>query len=115
MPIGDIVMVRTFLNQPIVRRVLNEDGKTVKICREKVFFALNQEKGAKCRGTAVSRDNVFKWDKTLLEEMVKFDKELDSKPVELTILWKKAVPYCGEGNLKLREMKSFQLNKTRNQ
>ncbi|MCL0057953.1 hypothetical protein M1N05_02670 [Dehalococcoidales bacterium] len=83
---GDIVMVRTFLNQPIKRRVLAVENSTIIIGTEEAW----QRHG---RGTKVPREQVFKWDEALFKEMQKFDEQLDSEPPQLEELWRKAIPY----------------------
>lgn len=92
MPKGDLVMVKTFFNQPIMRRVLSEDGRTVIICRDD-FFPAVQGENSKFRGTAISRDKVFKWDENLFNEMLRLDEQIGRELPQLIRLWEQAVPY----------------------
>ena len=87
MAIGDLVMVKTFLNQPIKRRICGVDDNSVAICTNESW-----EHG-QFTETKVPREQVFKWDQALFEEMIRFDEQLDDEPQQLVQLWKRAVPY----------------------
>jgi hypothetical protein len=93
MPKGDQVLVKTFLNQPIMRSVLRENHDKIVICREAFLRVLGEGKDHEFRGTAIPRNKVFKWDKALFDEMLKFDNQIENAPQQLTELWKKAMPY----------------------
>ena len=84
---GDFVMLRTFLNQPVKRRVCGVDDNSITICTEESW------QDQDLRGAVVPRERVFKWDEALFEEMLKFDEHLDNEPPQLSELWNRAIPY----------------------
>lgn len=79
---GERVMVKTFLDQPIVRYVLYE-GAT-EVC---VGKSVDQP-----QGWAVPKSEVYEYDPALLEAMMAFDNVLDERPEGLHQLWKRAKP-----------------------
>lgn len=92
MPKGDLVMVKTFLNQPIMRRMLREDDRTVIVCRDE-FFSAVQGENSELQGTAILRDKVFKRDENLFNEMLELDEQMGRALPQLMKLWEQAVPY----------------------
>ncbi len=75
------VMVRSTFNQPIVRRLQNEGSESVIISREEVT-----------NGISIPKKDVFEYDPEIYERMTKYDRLLDSHPIELEQLWQKAKP-----------------------
>lgn len=87
---GDTVLVRTFLNQPIVRRVWAVHGDMVKICTDEMFVEW-ESKGKQPLAAEVSRDQVYQLDGALFERMKAYDGVIDEEPDELARLWEQAI------------------------
>lgn len=92
MSTGDQVLIRSFLDQPIVRRIVEEQGETTTICREDAY-KLWMNGGSKPQGTEVPKTQVFRYDPTLYEEMVQLDRAIESNQSRLVELWKSAKSY----------------------
>ncbi len=86
---GEVVMVRSFLSQPIVRRLWSEDNNLAHICREEEYQRWEQG-GESPHCTEILKDTIFKYDATLYKDMKRFDPIVEALPAELTYLWQKA-------------------------
>jgi len=81
-----LVMVKTFLGQPIIRLCDGEELGKARIKREggvTVWLA--------------NKEDVYILDTTLFEAMQVYDEELDKEPEGLVELWRGAIPYFARG------------------
>lgn len=86
---GQRVILRSTLNQPVIRRVWSSHNGVVVICREETFADWKTMK-IEPRGIEVRQEDVFEYDRELFEQMKEYDEVLDSNPKGLEELWAKA-------------------------
>ena len=86
---GDQVMVRTFLNQPLQRRVWEAGVDLVVLCTEDSFIRW-EAGGVEPIGSPVAEDMIFAMDQGLFDEMKVYDEQLDDLPTALIYLWEQA-------------------------
>ncbi|MSQ12529.1 MAG: hypothetical protein EXR48_07605 [Dehalococcoidia bacterium] len=98
MPRGDIVLARTALGQPIVRRVWQVSDTEVHVAHEDYYVRWEQYKVDPWT-FALERSNVFQHDEALFQALERAYARVRQKAggaeAEMERLWKTARPYGG--------------------
>ena len=89
---GGQVLIRSFLDQPIIRRIVEEHDEVVIICREDAYKRWVNG-GSKPQGTKVPKTQVFRYEPTLYKRMTQLNRSMESDQSTLLELWEKAKPY----------------------
>jgi len=83
---GDKVMIKSFLEQPVVRCFWGEHNESVYICREEQYKEW-KDGGREPLCTLIRKDLIFRYDPVLFEKMLRFDSLIEACPTELQYLW----------------------------
>jgi hypothetical protein len=90
---GDVVLVRSFPDEPLARRIYREDENFVLICLEDEFVKW-REHGIEPFAVPCPRENIYEFDAMLFQSMRKMAYNLNGNRSELKdLLWKLAKPY----------------------
>jgi len=106
---GDEVIVKSFLNQPVVRRLWCERDDLASICREEAYQRW-QRTGEEPLCSEIGKTFIFKYDSDLYKEMTRFDAIIEALPAELDYLWQKAQHYFNEPSDTSRTAQGKRLN-----
>lgn len=84
------VMVRTYLDQAVIRYFDGMEDGLVRIC--------NEREGVPQGIWLAPKTVVCSYDPSLYEAMLVYDPILDEEPAELRELWRRGVTYLAEGD-----------------
>jgi hypothetical protein len=90
---GEIILVKSFPNDPVVRRIVEENDDWVKLCLEDEF-SLWRDKGIKPEAVKCPRFRVFYYDEELYRKLEEAAYLLRDNNL-LEALWNQAKNYYG--------------------
>jgi len=93
----EIVLVKSFPNQPIVRYIIRNSGDDLFICLEHEYH-LWKQKGIRPLAVKCPRTRVFEYDEELFKKLKEAAYSLEDNDL-LEALWEKARIYEGDRNL----------------
>ena len=94
MATGDFVLVRSYPDVPLARRVYQEKEDSVLICLEEEFI-LWHEHGIQPFVAPCPKERVYAYDQTLFLKMRRLVDNLGGDGIELKNYWELAEPYYG--------------------
>jgi len=94
---GQVALIKSFPNDPVVRRIVEENDDWVKLCLEEEFN-LWEQKGIRPLTVKCPKTRVFEYDDELFKKLKEAAYTLEDQDL-LEALWEKARIYDGDRTL----------------